>query len=199
MTTKKTPAAAEALAEKIPFTFDGVDYEIDPTSEWPYEVLEAYESGRITVFLALILGDAQIAKYKATKPKVAEVDKFVLAIQKALGIAGKLTALAALIRESPDTLEADLQRFYSVDLGDLWRGGLSVRRLSVLVHALPPESATARKYDTSGGWSRLEYLVADVFHGLTGEAHPSRPKATGSRYSDLRARLEEQKARLGKN
>lgn len=84
----KSPVAAEALAEKIPFAFDGVDYELDPTSEWPYDVLEAYESGRITVFLALILGAEQIAKYKATKPKVADVDKFVMAIQKALGIAG---------------------------------------------------------------------------------------------------------------
>ena len=50
-------------------------------------------------------------------------------------------------------VEADLQRYYRIDLGDLFRGRLSLRRLGVLVAALPPESATM---------SALAPLVADV-------------------------------------
>ncbi len=84
----KSAAAAEALAEKIPFTWNGIDFELDPTTEWDYEALEAYESGKITAFLRLILGEAQHAAFKATKPKVGAVNEFVREIQKALGIAG---------------------------------------------------------------------------------------------------------------
>lgn len=41
-------------------------------------------------------------------------------------------------------MEADLA-FRGVDLRDLWRpGGLSLRRLWVLIQALPPESLTWR-------------------------------------------------------
>ena len=37
-------------------------------------------------------------------------------------------------------MEADLQRYYRVDLRDLWRGGLTLRRLRVLLDGLPPDS-----------------------------------------------------------
>lgn len=88
MTTRKSPAAAEALAEKIPFTSRGVDFELDPSSEWDFEAIEAFENGRIATFLRLILGEKQYAAFKATKPKVGDVDAFVMELQKALGIAG---------------------------------------------------------------------------------------------------------------
>lgn len=39
-------------------------------------------------------------------------------------------------------MEADLLRYFSVDLMDLWRGGLSFRRLAVLIAHLPEESWT---------------------------------------------------------
>jgi hypothetical protein len=110
---------------------------------------------------------------------------------------GKLTALVGLLREAPDVVEADLQRFYHVDLADYWRGELSPRRLSVLIEQLPPDSATARRYSDADGWSRLEFLVSDLFQAFTGEIHPARPKPkTASRYDSLRAALEAQKARL---
>ena len=101
------------------------------------------------------------------------------------------------MRESTDVLEADLQRYYGVDLADLWRGGLSVRRLSVLVDNLPDDSATARR-QTKGqnAWDLHALLLADVFHALTGEPHPSRPQPKRSaRYSETRKALEEQRAR----
>jgi hypothetical protein len=84
----KSAAAAEALNEQIPFTFEGVDYLLDPTSEWDYEALEAYESGKIATFLRLVLGEKQHNAFKATKPKVGVVNEFVKEIQKALGLAG---------------------------------------------------------------------------------------------------------------
>jgi hypothetical protein len=88
MTAKKSPAAHEALAELVPFTYNGVDYELSPTSEWDYEALEAFEQGRFVAFLESVLGTEQHAAFKATKPKVGDVGAFVEALQKALGISG---------------------------------------------------------------------------------------------------------------
>lgn len=82
------PTAAEALDNKIPFTYNGVDYLLAPSADWDYEALEAYEQGKIATFLRMILGEAQHDAFKATKPKVSDVNAFSLAIQKALGIAG---------------------------------------------------------------------------------------------------------------
>jgi hypothetical protein len=99
-------------------------------------------------------------------------------------------------------VEADLQRFYGVALLDFLRGELSLRRLSVLIHHLPPEAATVRllsKAET--GWDVVAYLLADLYHALTGSKHPARPTpeaaSKSSRYSKLRKALEAQKARIG--
>lgn len=74
-------------------------------------------------------------------------------------------------------MEADLLRFYNVDLADLWRGGLTLRRLSVLVQNLPPGSACwSRVNEVPYGWTLTDFLLADIFHAFAGEPHPSRPK-----------------------
>lgn len=88
MTSPKTPAAAEALGEMIPFTFDGHDYAVYPSSEWSFDALEAYEAGRILAFLKGILDDESFAQLRATKPKAAVIGDFVVALQKAVGISG---------------------------------------------------------------------------------------------------------------
>ena len=88
MTAKKSPAAAEALGEKIPFTFDGVDYAVLPSSEWSWDALEAYETGRILAFLSEILDGDSFAALRKAKPKAATLGEFVAALQKATGIAG---------------------------------------------------------------------------------------------------------------
>jgi hypothetical protein len=108
-----------------------------------------------------------------------------------------------LLREIPDAVEADLKRFYSVDLGDLWRGGLSLRRLSVYLHNLPPESAVHQwRSGLPRGWDLHSLLLADLFHAFTGQPHPNRPKpkdpAKKSAHADLLRRLKEQRERLGK-
>jgi hypothetical protein len=88
MTSTPNATAAEALGEKVAFSHNGLDYLVLPTSEWDYEALEAFESGRLVAFLTAVLGPAQHAAFRATKPKVKDVGALVEAIQTALGIAG---------------------------------------------------------------------------------------------------------------
>lgn len=96
-------------------------------------------------------------------------------------------------------MEADLQR-YGVDFADYWRGTLSLRRVSVLLHYSPEDSACKRlDVDLPPGWDVHALLLADLFHAFTGEPHPSRPtggKGKSSRYAEQRAALEAQRARL---
>jgi hypothetical protein len=49
-----------------------------------------------------------------------------------------------LVRDHGDVLEADMQREYGIELGDLYRRRLTLRRLRVLVDQLPFDSRTAR-------------------------------------------------------
>ncbi|MFE5332569.1 hypothetical protein ACFRCG_39945 [Embleya sp. NPDC056575] len=58
--------------------------------------------------------------------------------------AGGIAGLAHLLREHGEAIEADLLRYYQVDLLDLYRGEMSWRRLRVLIRYLPVESATSR-------------------------------------------------------
>lgn len=98
-------------------------------------------------------------------------------------------------------LEADLLRYYGVDLADLWRGELSLRRLSVLLNALPPDSAIARWANTEApGWDVQDFLLADIYAAITGQQHPARPdplkKAKQTRAKSLRTKLQAQRARV---
>lgn len=86
--TPANPAAAEALGEAVPFTFRGVEYRVPPTTEWDYEALEVFESGKVATFLRMVLGEAEHNRFKATKPKVSDVNEFVAALKGALGIQG---------------------------------------------------------------------------------------------------------------
>ena len=98
-------------------------------------------------------------------------------------------------------MEADLQRYYQIDLSDLYHGKLSLRRLSVLVAYLPPGSATwAAQNDITFGWSLTDFLITDLFHATSGEPHPARPtgkeKAEANRAKELAERLLAQRERL---
>lgn len=67
-------------------------------------------------------------------------------------------------------LEADLQREYGVDLTDLYRGTLTLRRLHVLIDHLPPECATAREVgdvdDALTIWSVERLLLGRIVDEL---------------------------------
>lgn len=78
---------------------------------------------------------------------------------------------------------------------------MSLRRLSVLVAHLPPGSATwAAQHGIPGGVDLTAVVLMDVYHALTGEEHPARPKpratSGASRAADLRERLRAQRDRL---
>ncbi|KJK57549.1 hypothetical protein [Saccharothrix sp. ST-888] len=49
-----------------------------------------------------------------------------------------------LLTEHAEAIEADLLRYYRLDLLDYHRGAMSARRLRVLVQHLPEESALGR-------------------------------------------------------
>jgi hypothetical protein len=96
-----------------------------------------------------------------------------------------------LLDEHGDAIEADLLRFYRVDLLDLYRGTLSPRRLGVLISALPAKSALVRALN--GGeppWSRLEHLIADLWSVFTKKDHPKRAEM------EAKARFEAKQARV---
>ena len=56
--------------------------------------------------------------------------------------AGGIVRLHRTLRDHRGALEADLLRYYRVDLLDLWRGQLSWRRLIVLWRGLPGDAAS---------------------------------------------------------
>ncbi|QDF14187.1 tail assembly chaperone [Microbacterium phage GardenState] len=90
MAARKTanPIAAEALSLNIAFVFEGREYSAPPTSEWSIDALEAFENGRILAMLRLILSDEDFSAFRSRHNKVAELNAFITAMQKAQGIAG---------------------------------------------------------------------------------------------------------------
>ena len=89
-------------------------------------------------------------------------------------------------------MEADLRRFYSVRLGDLWRRDeygrrlLSTREVFVMIQHLPAESALAiRENGGKQAWSLEASLLADLWEQRANQGrkksqpavkHPGRPK-----------------------
>jgi hypothetical protein len=64
-------------------------------------------------------------------------------------------------------VEADLLRFYGVDLLDYHRGRLSARRLRVLVQHLPKEAALVRAVrGEEAEWGLAEHLLATAVDQL---------------------------------
>ena len=60
-------------------------------------------------------------------------------------------------------MEADLLRYYGVDLLDRYRGRLSARRLRVLIQHLPRDAALVRAlHGEEGEWGLTEHLLAAV-------------------------------------
>lgn len=104
-----------------------------------------------------------------------------------------MRGLARLLREQPGAIEADLA-YRGEDLRNLFRKGsqLTPRRLLVLIENLPPDSRTA--IAQNGGklaLSSVDHLLMDLFHGVTGKAHPAKPKR-----SIARGRSEQAKGRV---
>jgi len=74
---------------------------------------------------------------------------------------GGRIGLAALLTEHGEAIEADLQRWYGVELGDRYRGRLTDRRLLVLIRHLPRDSALMWDADPeTAAWGLAEQLSA---------------------------------------
>ncbi|GHF38636.1 hypothetical protein GCM10010218_19780 [Streptomyces mashuensis] len=74
-----------------------------------------------------------------------------------------------MIQQYPDELEADLLEHFGIDLLGLWRGQLSLRRISVLIKALMGKagrSALLAAFDESATWSVQEHLSARISDSL---------------------------------
>jgi hypothetical protein len=65
---------------------------------------------------------------------------------------GGSRSLAKLIDDHGEAIEADLHRFYNVDLLDVFRGKLSPRKALVLINALPDTSATVAHMHNGDRW-----------------------------------------------
>lgn len=71
--------------------------------------------------------------------------------------------------EYASELEADFQRYYQIDLGDLWRGTLSVRRAGVLASQLPAGSNLWLAVDSQAqSWTLDTHLLASILHAVQG-------------------------------
>jgi hypothetical protein len=89
MTAAKTPAAVEAQGSApITFDFRGLAITVPASMDWPFEVIEAFEDGKVSAILRGLLGPEQYAAFKATKPTVRDAAALIEALQSAAGIAG---------------------------------------------------------------------------------------------------------------
>lgn len=73
------------------------------------------------------------------------------------------------LQEHPEELESDLLEFFGVDLCDLWRGRLSLRRIAVLVRSLARRhgrSSLAAVMDEAAEWDTSDYLLARISDAL---------------------------------
>ena len=74
-------------------------------------------------------------------------------------------------------------RYYNVDLGDLWRGTLSVRKAGVLALHLPPDAAVFRIGPDDHLWdNQTQYLVTLIdMVGSLGKKYKNLPRPGDAR------------------
>ncbi|MFD8018921.1 hypothetical protein ACFV6G_00590 [Streptomyces lavendulae] len=78
-------------------------------------------------------------------------------------------AVVRVVQDYQDELEADLLEFFGVDLLDLWRGRLSLRRIGVLINSLmkkPGRSTLLEALDERTRWGESDYLLARISDAL---------------------------------
>ena len=86
-----------------------------------------------------------------------------MAARRRTGRRGGRAGLHRLLSEHGEALEADLHRYYQLDLLDLFRGRLTWRKLGVLVRHLPLDSATVQAQLGYEPASRVEHLLYGLF------------------------------------
>lgn len=72
-----------------------------------------------------------------------------------------MIGLLVLLKDHGEAIEADLLREYGVDLLDLWRGRLSLRRVKVLVAGLSQDARLRREVSgPDADWNLTAHLLA---------------------------------------
>jgi hypothetical protein len=87
-TARKTPAAAEALGDRIPFEFEGESFLVTPSTEWTLDDVEAAEEGRLVAFMKAVLSDAEMTRVRALGLKGPRIGAFIEALTKGAGVQG---------------------------------------------------------------------------------------------------------------
>ncbi|MEU7200264.1 hypothetical protein [Streptomyces sp. NPDC045470] len=83
-------------------------------------------------------------------------------------------------------LRADLQRFYGLDLADIWRGTLTPRRVWTLTEHLPDDSALTASLaggPQHRGWSLQTHLLAHLVNAVR-VADVNNVRVSGGRIRD---------------
>lgn len=113
-----------------------------------------------------------------------------------------------LLGEYGEVIEADLQRYYGVDLGDLWRGRMSMRRCMVLIAGLPPGAGLHRATGGDRAWSDTTRAVMEglwriectLVSALGGSSLPDRPKPPEYGWQEAeRARVRRTEERIARH
>lgn len=114
-----------------------------------------------------------------------------------------------MVAEYTPELEADFQRFYGIDLADLWTGKMSPRRAWNLVENLPAGAALWQAIGGPNAWTGEEYalhswlwkLTCVVLEGFGAKQRdmPEQPKPPEIGWREkLRAKAMLEKARIAR-
>lgn len=108
-------------------------------------------------------------------PRSGDVRRLVESWLEAIGINHERVGVLVGVVDHLDLVEADLQKFYGLDLGSWPRGELSTRRLAVLIEGLrhcPDSLFWAETKSEFDPMSTEAVILAGIFGSLTGKPHP---------------------------
>lgn len=99
-----------------------------------------------------------------------------------------------MLREHPDAVEADLSRFYGIDIRDRWltdalgRPRLTLRMMVVRLRHLPLDSAVSQcENEGEKPWERVEHQLDEIRRHLAALGGDKNPKPDpGRRLGEVR-------------
>lgn len=87
MPAKPNPARAEATGGPLTATWRDLTLHVPPTDQWPLDVFEAFEDGKVIGAVRALLGPDQWTQVKASTPTptLADLNTLTAAISNAAG------------------------------------------------------------------------------------------------------------------